>query len=324
MLAPVPLSDVVCVPAESVTAKLPVRVPVAVGLKATEIPQLAPAASVDPQPFEIVKSPEAVTEVIDTADAVLLLRVTFCAALVVPTVWLAKVRLEGESVTEPPVVLPPVPVRVATSLPADVAMVRVPLNVPVDVGLKTTLVVQLAPAGSVVPHPKVAMANGADAPAPVTVIAELVPLVRTTFSGVLVVPTACEPKFTVVGETLTPPVVAVAPVPDSGTVCVPAESFTFSEPVRVPLALGVKFTEMVQLAPAATLVAHVPPAIPKSPVEAIDVNVTAEAVPFCSVTVCAALVVPTVWLPKVRLDGDNVTDPPPPVVVPPVPVRDTT
>jgi hypothetical protein len=35
--------------------------------------------------------------------------------------------------------------------------------------------------------------------------------------------------------------------------------------------------------------------------------VAEEVVPFFNVSVCALLVVPTVWLPKVRLVGESVT-----------------
>ena len=44
-------------------------------------------------------------------------------------------------------------------------MVNAPLKVPVLVGLKTMLVVQLAPAAKVVPQPKEEIAKGVDTPA---------------------------------------------------------------------------------------------------------------------------------------------------------------
>ncbi len=110
-VAPVPVSEDDCVPAVSLMLSVPVRVPLAVGVKFTPIEQLLPAARLEPQPLlAIPKSPEAVTAVMETAEAVLFVSVAVCAALVVPTVWLAKVMLVGDSVTEPPVVAPPVPV----------------------------------------------------------------------------------------------------------------------------------------------------------------------------------------------------------------------
>ncbi len=80
---------------------------------------------------------------------------------------------------------------------------KVPLKVPVAVGWKTTVVVQLAPAANVVPHPNFKIANGAVIPAPFTVIAEVVLLVRTTLCDELVVPTVTEPKLRLVGEIVT-------------------------------------------------------------------------------------------------------------------------
>ncbi len=197
---------------------------------------------------------------------------------------------------------------------------NVPAKVPFEVGLKTMLLLQLAPAASVVPHPKAEIAKGDEAPAPFTVMAELVPLVRTRVCGELVVPTACEPKFRLAGESVTP-VVELAPVPVREVDCVPAESVTARLPVRVPLAVGVNVTETEQLAPAARLVPHPLPATWKSPEVVTEVIEIDDAVPLVSVALCAALVVPTVWLAKVRLEGDSVTEPP--VVVPPVPVRET-
>ncbi len=111
LVAPVPVSVAVCVPAESVTVSVPLRVPLAVGLKVTEIVQLAPAARLVPHPLlATAKSPDAETEEIETAELVPLDSTTFCGELVVPTVWLAKVKLVGVNVTDPDEPVPPVPV----------------------------------------------------------------------------------------------------------------------------------------------------------------------------------------------------------------------
>ena len=82
-----------------------------------------------------------------------LVRVTGCAALVVPTGRLPKARLVGERLTTA-VVLVPVPERLTVwGLPLALsAMLRVPLRVPVAVGVKVTLIVQLAPAATLVPQ----------------------------------------------------------------------------------------------------------------------------------------------------------------------------
>ena len=59
---PVPVSATVCgLPAAPSTSEsVPVRAPVAVGVKLTATAQLAPAASVVPQLWAALKSPEAV------------------------------------------------------------------------------------------------------------------------------------------------------------------------------------------------------------------------------------------------------------------------
>src|SRR2546430_1025485 len=83
------------------------RAPVAVGEKITLMVQLAPAATLLPHPLVGVKSlmfvPWIVTLVIDIAVLPALRKVTFLAALVVPTVWAAKVKLAGFTETAVPV-----------------------------------------------------------------------------------------------------------------------------------------------------------------------------------------------------------------------------
>src|SRR5229473_7342641 len=67
------------------------------------------------------------------------------------------------------------------------------------------------------------------------------------------------------------------------------------EPVRVPAVVGVNVTLKVQLAPAARLVPQLF-VCAKSPLTAIEL-IDAGAFPvLCTVTACAALVVPTFWL----------------------------
>src|SRR5262245_40520180 len=105
------------------------------------------------------------------------------------------------------------------------------------------------------------------------------------------------------------------PVPLSPTVCgLPAaldEMLTLA--VRAPAAVGVNVTEIVQLAPAASVLgpsgqllswAKSPALAPASPMLEITSGASPE---FVNVTLCAALVVPTSWLPKPRLVGDRLT-----------------
>jgi hypothetical protein len=143
---PVPLSATVCGDplALSVRVNVPGRVPLAVGANVTEIVQFAPAATLDPQLLVSPKSPEAAIDVTESAAVPELVSVTVCAALVVLTVWEAKVRLVGETAAVGP---DPVPVRVTTcGLPGpSSAMLSVPVRVPPCAGLNLTLMAQALP-----------------------------------------------------------------------------------------------------------------------------------------------------------------------------------
>src|SRR5512146_843544 len=132
-----------------------VRVPVAVGVKVTLMVQLPLAATELPQVFVWAKSPELVPAsempLIVRVLLPMLVRVTFWAVLLVPTAWLVKVRLAGDSVT---VELTPVPVRLTVwGLPVALsAMLTEAVRVPVAVGVKVTLMGQLAPAATGLPQ----------------------------------------------------------------------------------------------------------------------------------------------------------------------------
>jgi hypothetical protein len=83
---PVPLRLAVCgLPAAlSVTLTVPLRDPVAVGVKVTWIVQLPPAGRLLPQVLVWAKSPLAAMPLIASVVALLLVSVNVCAALVVP------------------------------------------------------------------------------------------------------------------------------------------------------------------------------------------------------------------------------------------------
>jgi hypothetical protein len=85
-----------------------------------------------------------------TVVGCLLLTVTVFAALVVDTAWLPNPRLAGLTVTG----TTPLPVKetVCGLLFALSLTVSVPVREPVVVGVNVTLIVQLAPAASEVPH----------------------------------------------------------------------------------------------------------------------------------------------------------------------------
>jgi hypothetical protein len=79
-----------------------------------------------------------------------LVRMTICpSSVVVPTVWLEKIKPVGARCTAGAADTP-VPVKVMVcGLPAALSeMLRLPLRVPVAEGIKTTLTVQLFPAGT--------------------------------------------------------------------------------------------------------------------------------------------------------------------------------
>src|SRR5262249_39356094 len=126
--------------------------------------------------------------------------------------------------------------------------VKVPVRVPTAVGVNFTLWMQLAPAARLCPQLPALLKS----PLIVMLVidnAVVLLFVRVTFCAELVIPTVTEPKFRLVGETVTPPL--PAPVPLRLTVCglEASESVKVKVPVRRPTAVGVNFTFIVQLAP---------------------------------------------------------------------------
>ena len=96
---PVPDSATVSVTPPAVTVRVPVRAPVAVGLKVTLTVQEPLAAIDDPQVLVCAKSPEAAIEETAAAEPVGLETVTVCAALVVPVATEPKFSAPGLAVT---------------------------------------------------------------------------------------------------------------------------------------------------------------------------------------------------------------------------------
>src|SRR5258708_4233899 len=94
---PVRLTDCGLPEALSVMLRVPVRLPDAVGVNVTLMVQFAPAATELPQVLVWAKSPLAATPVRFSEALPVFASVTDCAALVVPTVWLAKVSEVGET-----------------------------------------------------------------------------------------------------------------------------------------------------------------------------------------------------------------------------------
>lgn len=102
------------------------------------------------------------------------------------------------------------------------------------------------------------------------------------------------------------------PVPVRVTTCgLPgAASEIVTAALRLPTATGSKLTVIVQLPPAATEVPHVfvsgksPGFVP---VTATPVTLKAAFPLFVRVTDCAAVLVPTDWLPKLRVLAERPT-----------------
>jgi hypothetical protein len=131
-------------------------------------------------------------------------------------------------------------------------IVSVPVRAPTAVGVKVTETMQLAPAATLAPQVLVC-AKSPEAAIEVTANAPVPGLDRVSVWAALVVPTVADAKVRADGESIMPGV-ATVPVPLNGTVWGEpvALSTIVSTPVRVPAVDGVKVTEMVQLAPAAT------------------------------------------------------------------------
>jgi hypothetical protein len=239
-----------------------VNAPVTFGVNVTEIVQLVLTARLAPHVVVSAKSlgsfpPITMLEIV-SGPVPVLLRVTVCAALVPPTVVLAKERLDGDA----PATGTPIPVPVSTTiccepavLPALSVTVKTPLRVPKAPGSKVTKTEQLDPAAT--EPAQLLLGTKSDAFVPLMTMLAMVnaappELLRVMVDAALVEPTFWSEKTTVEGANAaagTP-----APVPVSETVCVlPVTLLVLSVivivPVIVPLVVGVKVTEIVQLAP---------------------------------------------------------------------------
>jgi hypothetical protein len=298
----VPARDTVCglLGALSVIFKVAARGPAEVGANVRLIVQLLFAANEDPQLLDLMPkspgfAPTTATLLMVSWTLPVLLKVTDCAVLLVPTAWLPKFRLDGET---PPTVPVPVPAKVTDCvLPATPLLlsviVRVPLTAPMAVGEKDTLIVQEPPVATLPPQVLVSLKLA------VVEMIEIVSVVlpvflRVTGCDTLVVPTPCPLNVRLGGET---PATGAVPVPVNLTVCVlPPTPLLLSVmvrvPVRVPVAVGEKLTLIVQEPLTATL----PPQVlvsPKFAVVAMLEIVSAPLPVLLRVTGCDTLVVPT-------------------------------
>jgi hypothetical protein len=206
----------------------------------------------------------------------------------------------------------PVPLRpTECGLPvADDVIVTAPVEATAVVGAKVTLIVQLAAAASDAAQ----LCVGAN-PLPVVAI-ELIPsgalpeFVSVIAFAALVVPTVWLPNARLVGASATAGAGAATPLPDSATPCglPPALDAMLRVAVRVFSAAGVNVTLIEQFVPGVSVVllqllgansAALVPVVVMAPS-------TRLAVPVLLIeTVLAALVMPTVWLPKASVVADN-------------------
>ena len=138
------------------------RVPFAVGLNVMLTVHFAPAAKVAPQVVADCPKSPALAPVNELPDIVrvverLFLMVTIFAALVVPTVWAANVKLDG--VTDTGAI--PVPVKLTDCglLFAPSVIVRAAVFAPAVTGANVTLILQDEWPPTLVPHPLEETAN---------------------------------------------------------------------------------------------------------------------------------------------------------------------
>jgi len=130
-----------------------------------------------------------------------------------------------------------------------------PVRVPVVVGVKVTLTVQLNPAPSEVPQVFVCAKSPVAAPMESVVDNVLVFFTVTGWLG-LVVPTVCEVNVRLDGVVVTVTAGAPVPVPESVTVCGEFVALSVIEivPGSDPFAVGLNDTVMVQLVPTCSSV----------------------------------------------------------------------
>jgi len=312
---PVPVRPATCgdfvVLATTVIA--PPMLPVTVGENVTVIVQVAPPVSVAPQVVVLPKSPLAVMDESVAVEVPVFFMVMTFPALVEPTAVAVKVSLVGVKVKVADEEVP-VPFRVTLWGEFDALSVIAiePLRLPAASGENVTVMVQLAGEGPSVVGQLLVCAKSPVA-APTVSGVDPVPVFFTvTVLPALVVPTACAANVNVAGVSVIT-TVAAFPVPVRLTICgeLDALSVIEIEPVRVPVAVGVNVTVMVQLAGEGPRVVGQLLVCAKSPVAGAMVS-GVDAVPvFFTVTVLPALVVPTVCDANVSLVGvaDTITVP---------------
>ena len=188
------------------------------------------------------------------------------------------------------------------------AKLSVPARVPVAVGVKVTLIRQLAPEASEAPQ----LLDWAKSPLAamlVTLNVALPTLASARVCGALELPTSWLPKVRLEAEKMT-----AAPVPLATRLMISGLlgplSTMLSIPLAGPKAAGVELTLMVQFVLAAReLGQSLVSAKPATLVAMLEIP-NADTPILFMVTAWAALVTPRGWLPKLKPDADKLTWPP--------------
>src|SRR5579863_8949111 len=300
------------------------RAPVAVGVNVTLIVQFPLFAATElPQLFVWAKSPlfAPVTPMLVMFSAAfpVLVSVTDWGPLLVFNCWLANVKLAADKLTPGAGAPAPVPLSVIVcGLPVSLSvMVTAAARAPVAVGVNVTLMVQF-PLFAATELPQLFVCAKSPLFAPVTPMlmifsAALPVLVSVTVWAALVVFNVWLANAKLDDDRLTIGAGGTAPVPLSAIVCgLPAASSVMvTDAVRVPVAVGVNVTLMLQFPPFAATELPQLFVCEKSPLfvpaTATLVMFSAAFPVFVSVTVCAALVVFKVWLANVTLELERLT-----------------
>lgn len=188
-----------------------------------------------------------------------------------------------------------------------------PVLVPLAVGVNVMLILQLLAAASVDPQVVDETAKSPVVEIVMPVRATDCLLAKVNVLAALVVPTVCDGKVKLVGVN----VAWAVPVPVSGTVCglLFALSVIVIAPVRVPVAVGVKVTLILQFAPAASVAPQGFGLVTraKSPLATMLLMDNVPLPLLVMVTIFPGAVLPTTTAPQVSEVGDSVTAPLPPV-----------
>jgi hypothetical protein len=293
---PVPLKLIVCgLPApDELTVIAPVRVPVAVGVKVTVIEQVLFCASVVLQVFVWLKSPVAAETTMLFTAPLLAVKTIDCDALLVFVTWFANVSEPWESPSAGGNT--PVPLKlIVCGLPSpEEVIVIAPVRVPATVGVNVTVTVQVAFCARVAVQLFVWLKSPVAADTTTLLTLPLFAMIVTAWEALVVFVI----WFVYVSVLdVSPSAGAKTPVPLKLIVCgLPApDDVTVIAPVRVPAAVGVNVTVIVQVLFCASVVAQDVVRL-KSPVAAEMAMPLTPPLFAVSVTVCDALVVFVFWL----------------------------